>query len=313
MSVLVAGVDVGGTNISVAAVDGDDQVHHRRKLPTPASAQELVDLIARMVQGLPDVTAVGVGLPGLVLDNRMLTAPNLEGWNEDFDVVGLLREALGVPVFVGNDADVGLLGEWQAGAAVGQHDVLGVWMGTGIGGSLILDGRPYRGATGVGAEFGHILVQPGGAMCGCGRRGCVEAYAGRRMMGLAAEAERAAGRESALFSIMAKKSKPSPTSSVWGAAIEAGDAVATELMDAAVEKLGIAIGSAVNLLDPDLVVLGGGMAEEFGQKLADRVEKAAAPWTMHVRDSRKFTVAALADNAGVVGAAALARAGVLTS
>ncbi|MDH4160535.1 MAG: ROK family protein, partial [Actinomycetota bacterium] len=252
MSVLVAGVDVGGTNVAVAAVDGEDRVHHRRKRPTPASAQGVVDLITEMVRELPDVTAVGIGLPGLVRDNRVLAAPNLTGWDEHFDAVELLRGALGVPVFVGNDADVGLLGEWQAGAAVGQHDVLGVWLGTGVGGSLILGGRPYRGATGLGGEFGHLLVQPGGAMCGCGRRGCVEAYAGRRMMGLAAEAERAAGRDSVLFSIMAKKGKATPTSSVWGAAIEKGDKVATELMDAAVEKLGIAIGSVVNLLDPDL-------------------------------------------------------------
>ena len=312
MSVLVAGVDVGGTNVAVAAVDGEDRVHHRRKRPTPASAQGVVDLITEMVRELPDVTAVGIGLPGLVRDNRVLAAPNLTGWDEHFDAVELLRGALGVPVFVGNDADVGLLGEWQAGAAVGQRDVLGVWLGTGVGGSLILGGRPYRGATGLGGEFGHLLVQPGGAMCGCGRRGCVEAYAGRRMMGLAAEAERAAGRDSMLFSIMAKKGKATPTSSVWGAAIEKGDKVATELMDAAVEKLGIAIGSAVNLLDPDLVLLGGGMAEEFGQELADRVARAAEPWTMHVREERTYEVAALADNAGVVGAATMARAGVLT-
>jgi len=312
MSVLVAGVDVGGTNVAVAAVDGEDRVHHRRKRPTPASAQGVVDLITEMVRELPDVTAVGIGLPGLVRDNRVLAAPNLTGWDEHFDAVELLREALEVPVFVGNDADVGLLGEWQAGAAVGQRDVLGVWLGTGVGGSLILGGRPYRGATGLGGEFGHLLVQPGGAMCGCGRRGCVEAYAGRRMMGLAAEAERAAGRDSMLFSIMAKKGKATPTSSVWGAAIEKGDKVATELMDAAVEKLGIAIGSVVNLLDPDLVLLGGGMAEEFGQELADRVARAAEPWTMHVREERTYEVAALADNAGVVGAATMARAGVLT-
>ncbi|MEO8106204.1 MAG: ROK family protein [Actinomycetes bacterium] len=311
MSVLVAGVDVGGTKVAAAAVDGEDQVRHGRKRPTPGSAQEVVDLITEMVQELPDVTSVGVGLPGLIHDNRVLNAPNLTGWDEHFDPVELLQEALGVPVFVGNDADVGLLGEWQAGTAVGQHDVLGVWMGTGIGGSLILGGRPYRGATGLAGEFGHVLVQPGGAMCGCGRRGCVEAYAGRRMMGLAAEAQRAAGRDSALFSIMAKKGKPTPTSSVWGAALEKGDEVATELMDAAVEKLGIAIGSVVNLLDPDLVVLGGGMAEEFGQDLADRVARAAEPWTMHVRDERKYKVAALGDNSGVVGAATLARAGVL--
>lgn len=312
MSLLVAGVDVGGTKVAVAAVDGEDQVHHRRKRPTPSSAEGVVDLITQMVQELPEVTAVGVGLPGLIQDNRVLTAPNLTGWDEHFDAVDLLREALGVPVFVGNDADVGLLGEWQAGAAVGQHNVLGVWIGTGIGGSLILGGRPYRGATGLGGEFGHVLVQPGGAMCSCGRRGCVEAYAGRRMMGLAAEAERAAGRDSALFSIMAKKGKPTPTSSVWGAAIDKGDDVATALMDVAIDMLGIALGSVVNLLDPDLVVLGGGMAEEFGQTLADRVARAAEPWTMHVREDRKFVVAALGDNAGVVGAATLARAGVVT-
>lgn len=185
---IVAGVDVGGTNITVGAVRDDHAVQERDKQDTPKQAGAALELIVDMVRGLGDVRAVGVGIPGLVsADNRVLTTPNLQGWDEEFDLVAQLQDALdGTPVVLGNDADVGLLGEWVAGAARGVDDVLGIWLGTGVGGSLILAGRPYRGGKGLAGEFGHVIVQPDGAMCGCGRRGCVEAYLGRRMMGAAA-------------------------------------------------------------------------------------------------------------------------------
>lgn len=308
MSVLIAGVDVGGTKISVGAVDESSEVSARVKEPTPTSAIELVEQVIELVRGLPEVVAVGLGLPGQVQDNRLVTSPNLTGWDEHFDAVARIGSALGIPVHLGNDASVGLLGEWQAGAAAGETDVLGVWMGTGIGGALILGGRPYRGGSGTGGEFGHLLVQPGGALCGCGRRGCLEAYAGRRMMGRAAEIAEQSGRPSALFEIMRKKKKSAATSSVWKAALEAGDAVATELMDNAVAMMGIAVGSSLNLLDPDLVVVGGGMAEQFGADLVKRIEDEASKWTLRARPDRRFEVAALGDNSGIVGAATLARA-----
>ncbi len=307
----VAGVDVGGTNITVGAVTRDHELKARDKQDTPGKAQDAADLIIEMVKGVGDVRGVGVGIPGLVNGNRVLTTPNLQGWDETFDLVDQMEKVLKVPVFLGNDADVGLLGEWQAGAAKGVDDVLGVWLGTGIGGSLILAGRPYRGGGGLAAEFGHMVVQPDGAMCSCGRRGCVEAYLGRRMMAAAARAEQDAGRPTKLFEIMKDKGKTAPTSSVWFDAVEDGDEVATALVNTGVEKLGVALGSALNLLDVDMVVFGGGLTDQFGEDLVERVQVAARRWTLHPRDERKFVMSELGDDAGVVGAAALARASLI--
>ncbi len=308
----VAGVDVGGTNITVGAVDGGDEVTQRDKRDTPQQAAEALELIVEMVRGLGEVRAVGVGIPGLVDGNRVLTTPNLQGWDDEFDLVAQLSDALdGTPVYLGNDADVGLLGEWTAGAAQGADDVLGIWLGTGVGGSLILGGRPYRGATGLAGEFGHLVVQPHGAMCGCGRRGCVEAYMGRRMMGVAAQAGQDAGRETALFEIMKAKGKSAPTSSVWRDAVKADDAVASALLQTGVEMLGVAVGSALNLLDVDVVVFGGGMVGKLGEDLVERVRTEADRWTLHARADRRFVVSALADDAGIVGAAVLARSSLL--
>ncbi len=166
-ALLVAGVDVGGTNIEVGLVDDRHQVDAREKVPTPTEGPDAVlsviaDLI-RAVGGSP--IAAGVGIPGVVHEGRVLTVPNLANWHERVDVVGDLGERLGVPVAVGNDANVGLLGEWLDGAAHGARNVLGLWLGTGVGGALILDGRPYVGSRGGDGEIGHVVVQVGGALC----------------------------------------------------------------------------------------------------------------------------------------------------
>lgn len=310
---LVAGVDVGGTNIQVGMVSGDHEVQDRGKVPTPTSGPDAVfDAVAGLVADLDgDPVAVGVGIPGVVHAGQVLTVPNLEGWDADVNLVGGLTSRLDAPVTLGNDANVGLLGEWVAGAARGARDVLGLWLGTGVGGALVLDGRPYEGSRGSSGEIGHVQVQPGGAMCGCGRRGCVEAYAGRRMMAGAAHALVGAGRETRLFAIQDEEDKPRPTSSVWARALDEGDEMATQLVDSAVEHLGVAVGSAVNLLDVELVVVGGGLPEKLGQDLVDRIAAAAGPWMLRPSPELRFVVSALGDDAGVVGAAALARAAVI--
>ena len=310
---LVAGVDVGGTNVEGGLVDDDHAVSATSKSPTADSVDGVVDAVVSLVEELPErPLAVGVGIPGVVSKGRVLAVPNLEGWSDDTDVVGMLSERLGVPVAVGNDAQVGLLGEWVAGVAKGARDVLGVWWGTGIGAGLVLDGRPFEGATGGAGELGHVQVRPGGALCGCGRRGCVEAYAGRRMMTEAARRMVEAGRESSLFEIMDEKDKPRPTSSVWEEALDDGDELALELFDVAVEALGAAVGSAMNLLDVELVVLGGGLPEKMGADLAERVAEHARPVVLHDPEGLRIEVSELGDDAGVVGAAWLAR-GVLAT
>lgn len=305
---LVAGADVGGTNIMVGLVDDDHQVLDRRKRPTPDSARAVVDTIVGMVLDLEETpAALGVGVPGIVHDGRVLALPNLEGWSPQLSVIDELTSRLEMPTAVGNDAQVGVLGEWVAGAAVGHDDVLGVWMGTGVGAGLVLGGRPFSGGHGTAGEFGHVVVHPDGALCGCGRRGCVEAYAGRRMMAAAVRRLVDAGRETNLFDIMAEKGKTRPTSAVWRDALDADDPVVREVFDAGLDAIGIGLGSAVNLLDPTMVVIGGGLAEKLGQPLADRIAELAAPRILHADADRSVVVAELGDDSGIVGAAWVAR------
>ena len=310
----VVGVDVGGTNIGVGLVGDDHEVIDRSKIATPTDGPDAVmDAIAEAVGSLDGrVDAVGVGIPGVVHEGEVITVPNLANWHERIDVAEALQRRLGVPVALGNDANVGLLGEWLAGAAQGVRNVLGVWLGTGVGGSLILDGRPYNGSHGAAGEVGHMIVQRAGALCSCGRRGCVEAYAGRRSMADAVSAMVDAGRHTSLDDIRKDEGKDKLTSKVWARALSEGDGLATELFDMAVETLGAGIGSAVNLLDVQMVVVGGGMAEKLGQDLADRIAAASAPWMLQPNPGLNFVAAALGDDSGLVGAASLGRAALIS-
>ena len=310
---IVAGVDVGGTNIEVGIVDQDHHVIDRAKQDTPADGPDaVVATIVELVESLDETpAAVGVGIPGVVHDGEVLTVPNLSNWTEDVDLVASLDEALDVPVVLGNDVNVGLLGEWVAGIAHGVDDVLGVWMGTGIGGALVLEGRPYNGARGAAGEIGHVIARPGGALCSCGRRGCVEAYAGRRSMTAIAHAMADAGRPTSLFDIQRDEDKVKPSSKVWARALDEDDELVEQLFDMAIETLGIGVASVVNVLDVELVVVGGGLAEKLGQDLADRIAEAAGPWMLRPNPELRWLPAALGDDSGVVGAAALARAHVI--
>ena len=309
---LLAGVDVGGTNIGVGLVDDDHDVHHRAKEPTPTSVDELIAAVVRMVGELDaELDGVGIGIPGIIFEDRVVQAPNLEGWDEKTDVAGQLGGELGVPVVLANDAQCGLLGEWVDGAGKGSSFCLGVWLGTGVGAGLVLDGRSYSGAGGGAGEFGHLVVRPGGARCGCGRRGCIEAYAGRRMMTESARAMVAAGRTTKLFEIQADKEKVKATSSVWSDALDEDDQLVTEIFDDAIEVLGLGVANAMNLLDLDRVIIGGGMAEKRGQDLADRIAEAARPTALRGVGKDQVLVAALGDDSGLVGAAAVVRASLL--
>ena len=310
---LIAGIDVGGTNIEVALVDDHHTVVDRAKHQTPTDGPEAVaSRIAELVGQFDDrPSAAGVGIPGPVNGGVVSHPPNLKNWPDEVAFGAMLRETLGMPVEVGNDANVGALGEWVAGAGRGSHFMLGVWMGTGIGGGLVLDGRPYTGAFGGAGEFGHMVVHHGGAQCGCGRRGCIEAYAGRASMERFVEVAIAAGRDSAIYEIRDDKGKDRLTSAVWAKALDKGDDLATELVNEAIEAVAVGVGSVINLLDLDRVVIGGGLAEKLGQGLADDIANATARWTFVPRDDRTFVVAELGDDPGVIGAAALGRAAML--
>lgn len=307
MSIAV-GVDLGGTNIDIAAVDDDHRVVERTRVSTPKGPDAVIQAIADGVRALRSrASAVGVGAPGPVNQGVMVTAPNLVGFSRPVPLSEPLSKALGLPVIAENDATAGVIGEWVAGAGRGSEHLMGVWLGTGVGGGLVLEGRPFRGAFGGAGEFGHMCIRQGGALCGCGRRGCIEAYAGRANMERFVQTAADSGRYTLLTEIKAEKGRDRITSGIWAKALEKGDELATAVLDEAIAALGAGIGAAINLLDLDRIVIGGGLAEKLGRDLARRIERATMPFVL-AADERAFVIAELGDDAGVVGAASLAAA-----
>jgi glucokinase len=313
--VTTVGVDLGGTNISTVVLDGD-QVLGRSRLKTPVGGDRggVVDVLSAAVHDALDdagltrdeVTGLGVGTPGVVIDGTVGGASNVPDFLERFSLGDLIEAEVGLETRVVNDVTAAAVGEHRQGAGRGCDNLLCVAVGTGVGGGLVLGGQPYEGRGGAG-EFGHQIVRQGGAVCPCGRRGCVEAYAGRRAMALAAERAQAAGRETILFDVMREKGKTRPSSGVFAEAYARGDELVADLLDDAVAALGAGIASAVNLLDVDLVILGGGVGDRLGERFRTRIEAAARPLLFLQPPRVRVVPAELGDDSGAIGAALLAR------
>lgn len=321
----VIGVDLGGTKVQSVAVDveaigGADAggpadaaslvlAEDRRPTPGTEGRDAVLGAVVDSVRavGLDDVAAVGIGVPGPVdAEGVVLRAPNLAGFDSSVAVGEILRERLGVVVAVDNDVNVAVLGEHRIGAARGCRDVLGVWCGTGIGGGLILDGELRRGPHGYAGELGHIVVKLRGRKPPEGIEGSLEAYAGRASMENHARKRMAEGHRSRLMEIAAAKGKDHFTSSVFRKAVKEGDHEAVALIDAAVDALGAGVGSAVNLLNLERVVLGGGVADSFGDDFVDRVAAAMEPFLIAPESAPHVVAATLGDYGGALGAAASA-------
>src|SRR5262245_8986212 len=314
---LRAGVDLGGTKIQAVIVDSDHDVLGQARRPTPVEGgpQAVADEIAAVVRTASDAAglepgslgAIGVGSPGAV-DVRVGTvahARNLPGWEGVFPLGPTLAKALGPPVFLGNDVNVAVEAEFRLGAAQPYSSIIGVWWGTGVGGAIILDGKPWLGR-GAAGEIGHTVVKLNGARCPCGRRGCLEAYAGRAAM--EAHARRLAGRgeKTDLFKIMEKEGRTRLSSGVWERALEKDDKLAVGLIGRAIAALGAGIASAINLLDLEAVVIGGGLGTRLGQPGADRVAQAMSPHLFVPERAPAVHAAALGDLGGALGAALIA-------
>jgi glucokinase len=314
--VSTVGIDLGGTNIYAVVLDGEAvRGSAKRETPTDGGAESLVKELRKAAKraaedagiGLDDLEAVGVGAPGIVTDGTIDGGPNVGGVQERFPLAEVLGEELSRPVAVLNDVTAAAIGEHRLGAAQGANNLLTVFAGTGVGGGLVLDGAPFEGSHGGAGEFGHMIVRQGGAMCGCGRRGCVEAYAGRRMMETAAERALAGGRPTRLFAIAREKGKDRVTSGVFKAAFDEGDPLVTALLREAVEALAAGIASVVNLLDLEVVVLGGGLADKLGEPFRADLEVAMAPLLFLQPPQVTLVRAALGDEGGAIGAAVVAR------
>ena len=313
---LRGGIDLGGTKIQAIVLDDSHTVmgQARRPTPTEGGPQDVIDAMAEALTASAEAAGVktntllgvGVGSPGEI-DHEAGTvgnARNLPDWEEPFPVVTSLGGALGTRVDVGNDVDTATRGEFELGAAKEYDSILGVFWGTGVGGGIILDGKPWFGR-GAAGEVGHVVVRDGGRRCTCGRRGCMEAYAGRMAMELRARRLHKKGKHTDLFRIMEKRGRPRLTSGVWARALEHGDPLAHDLLDDAIAALGAGVASCVNVLDVEAVVIGGGMGVRFGQPYVTRIEAAMAPHVFAADRPPAVLLAALGDLGGAIGASLL--------
>lgn len=312
---LTIGVDIGGTKILAGTVTEDGTVGATARRPTPRNdASDVLDLVAEVVLELKEsspepLEAVGIGVAGLVDAERskVYFAPNLR-WSQ-VPVRQLLEAATGLPVVVENDGNVAAWGEFRFGSGVGHSGLTLVTVGTGIGGGIVVDGSLFRGAHGAAGEIGHINAVPDGRPCGCGRHGCLEQYASgnalvREARMLAAERRSEAGTLLALGD-----GTPEGVQGVHvTAAAKAGDPVAMEAFAVVGTWLGRGLADLAAVLDPELFVIGGGVSDAGDLLLASARQTLADKLIgQQNRPAPAVKVAQLTNNAGLVGAADLAR------
>src|SRR3954463_6579783 len=285
---IYGGIDLGGTKIQAAVVDegSDHAVLGAKRDQTPlkggpkAIAARMAAVLKETLEeanlGVSDLDGVGVGSPGSVDDAKgtVSGAMNLSDWSGSFNLRKALEKELGgPPVALGNDVDLATDAEFQIGAASEYDSLLGVFWGTGVGGGVMLNGEPWNGRGSAG-EIGHMVVRINGAQCTCGRRGCMEAYAGRGAMELRARRRVEAGDKTVLFEIMEERKRDRLSSGIWERALARDDQLAIELLEEAVDALGAGVASAVTLLEPEAVVIGGGLGIRLGEPWVKKIRHA---------------------------------------
>ncbi len=317
---LVVGVDLGGTKILAAVVTADGKIlgQAKRKTKPETGIESVIERIVKTVDDAlgsakvarTDVRAVGIGAPGPIDPDTgtVLMAPNLNGW-ENVPLAKTLSEQLGVPVFLDNDVNVGTLGEFVYGAGRGAKDVIGVFVGTGIGGGLIIGGQLRSGARHAAGEIGHMIVLAEGPYCGCGNRGCIEALASRTAIVNSLRTAMQAGRKTTLAEALADGGVERLSSGVLAQAWKSNDTLTVEVLTRVQYYLGLHLASLVNFLDPELIVLGGGVIEALGEDFLQPIRRAAYQHFTQRRDASqvKIVLSQLGDNAGILGAAVAAR------
>lgn len=303
---IAVGVDLGGTKAMAVLVD-EGRVVDKAKKPTPrvGTPDDVLDTVAAVVRKVdPDGRAevIGIGVPGPVRPGTgvLPLARNLPGWDHDVDVAEGLGQRCGDrPVVVDNDVNVGTLAEVRLGAGMGCDNVLGVFMGTGVGAGLVLDGVLRQGPRGLAGELGHAYVSFRDLDRAVVGRGELEDYAGRRMMEQRARARHEAGELTKLVDLVGDQRMKSST---WAKALSEGDVVAQSIVDDATDAMAAAIASAIALVDLELIVLGGGMAERLGEDFRLALEHRIAERAFAGGDA-PVRVAALGDVGGALGAA----------
>ena len=294
----------------------------RAPTPTVGEPRDVAEAMAAALRAagedadvdLAGLAGAGVGSPGAIdaSAGTVTGAANLPGWAGSYPLASELGQMLETSVVLGNDVTVATEAEFQLGAGRPYRSMIGVFCGTGVGGGLILDGKPWLGRGGAG-EFGHMVIRRGGARCPCGRRGCVEAYAGRGPMELSARRRVRHGSKTLLVKIMDSRGRTRLASGVFARALSRRDPLATLLVNRAVRALGAGIGSAVNLLDLEAVIVGGGLGTRLGQPFVESVRAATLPHLFLPDRPPAMLLAELGDLGGAIGAALLVGAALETA
>ena len=289
------GVDVGGTKTLFAVVTSEGAIEARLERHTVVSSQdalltELDDGVEELRTAHPDTSALGFGIPSRVDQRTGRAVASVNVPLTDVDFRDRMRERHGLPVAIDNDGNAAAIAEWRIGAARGASNVVMLTLGTGIGGGLILGGRPYRGATGSGAELGHVVIEFDGPLCGCGGRGHLEAVASGKAAGQVAQ----------------KLYGPETSGQDLVRRAESGEDDAVEAMAAIGRRLGAAIATFVNIFEPEIVVIGGGFGRASELMLEPARGVLARDGLAPGRDSLRIVEAQLGSDAGVIGAGMIA-------
>ncbi|HEY2055780.1 MAG TPA: ROK family protein [Solirubrobacterales bacterium] len=304
------GVDLGGTKIQVGVLAGVETLWESRETSRGQDQDELVELLVREVKAArearPDAVAVGLGIPATINQERgvAISAVNLPLL--DLPVRDVVAEQVGLPVFLDNDGNVAALAEYRYGAARGMPTMVMLTIGTGIGGGLILGGEIFRGATGAGAELGHVVIQADGPPCqgNCPNHGCVEALASGTALGREGRAAAESAPGSALGKLLAAGTEVDGLA-VTEAAL-AGDETAIGVFELIGGRLGVACASFANIFEPEAIVVGGGVIKA-GDLLLDPARKEVRARALDPMNKTPILEATLGNDAGMIGAAALAR------
>ncbi len=320
----VIGVDLGGTSMLAAVVDdrkGKVLGESKRKTRPELGAAGVTERIVASVNAAlkeadlrrKDVVGVGIGIPGPIDTDRgvVIRGPNLGPTWDSYPLQETLVRALDLPVTVDNDVRVGAVGEHTFGAGRGARDMLAIFVGTGLGGGLILGGKLYSGCRNSAGEVGHMVILADGPVCSCGEKGHAEALASRSAIERDIQAALDAGRSSNMLQLMAQSGRTMMSAGIIGDAYDAGDQVVIEAVQRAQFYLGLLISACVNLLDPQVIVVGGGVLERMGDPYLEPVRRVAEQHYINKTNTEDHCVrivrASLGDYSGAMGAAVLAR------
>jgi glucokinase len=304
------GVDLGGTKMLVGVLAGTEPLYEQREASKGQTEDELVELVVREIEeareARPDVAAIGLGIPATIDHESGVAVSAVNLPLKNLPIREIVSERTGLPVFVDNDGNVAALAEYLYGAAQGKPDIVMLTVGTGIGGGLILRGEIYRGSTGAGAELGHVVIQADGPPCqgNCPNHGCVESLASGTALGREARAAAESAPDSALGRALAEGKEIDGR--VATEAALAGDQTAIEVFELIGSRLGVACSSFANIFQPHAIVVGGGVIAA-GDLLLEPARREVRERALDPMNKTPILEATLGNDAGMIGAAALAR------